>query len=507
MNSIFIDPHELIDLIYQIPSDPEAWEQFAKTLIKILDVSYVHIQAVDFTYNVLSYSHGVGALTQEFYAQAELDYLHFPASADPRWPVFLNPERQGWYQCHLHVSEDFVQSSDLYQHILLPIGLRYVASHELIRDDKLCVFWSISTSAARKPLNANELKFLDQLTVHLKRMVSIQRHMYEFSAQSIAGYALIDKLPQPIMLLNLSGQAVHSNQAMQGVLAQERFISIQDKSKLTQLIEPYARQLSEHFYHIEFLLRRSLSDQLFHERCIQMSNDRGEPVYLFLSLLATDQEKLVFGTRPLVMLTVYQPKEAAHYAQLYQIFDRFKTGVILLSENLQVFYQNTFAQRLLAQTELLGVSHNQLLKTSADVQGKLNNMLTSALHDAEKNEQHLILYSQAERDILTLQISAMDSSDLQHADHQMPKVIAVFFKQLNQKRELEAGYLKQLYQLTPSEIQICRLFANGLDLNEISEQANLTLSTVRTYLKQIYVKTHCSSQSELMKLLMSAMIE
>src|SRR5690606_10448834 len=215
----------------------------------------VHIQAVDFTYNVLSYSHGVGALTQEFYAQAELDYLHFPASADPRWPVFLNPERQGWYQCHLHVSEDFVQSSDLYQHILLPIGLRYVASHELIRDDKLCVFWSISTSAARKPLNANELKFLDQLTVHLKRMVSIQRHMYEFSAQSIAGYALIDKLPQPIMLLNLSGQAVHSNETMKGVMAQERFISIQNESKLTQLIEPYARQLSEHFYHIEFLLR------------------------------------------------------------------------------------------------------------------------------------------------------------------------------------------------------------------------------------------------------------
>ena len=122
------DYNELCELIYQIPLNKHGWFNFSKKLLKILNGSYVHIQAIDFSFNVLSFSNGVGLLPLEAYA-AELNYLRYPVDADPRWGKFLNPERWGWYQCHTHVSEDFVKKSDLYQNILLSVGFHNFQIH------------------------------------------------------------------------------------------------------------------------------------------------------------------------------------------------------------------------------------------------------------------------------------------------------------------------------------------------------------------------------------------
>ena len=80
--------NDLCGLIYQIPLNKDGWFHFSKELLKILNVSYVHIQAIDFSYNVLSFSNGVGLLPLEAYASAELDYLRYPTEADPRWGNF-----------------------------------------------------------------------------------------------------------------------------------------------------------------------------------------------------------------------------------------------------------------------------------------------------------------------------------------------------------------------------------------------------------------------------------
>lgn len=88
---------------------------FSKELLKILNVSYVHIQAIDFSYNVLSFSNGVGSLPLEAYLRLNWIICVIQLRQTPRWGKFLDPERKGWYQCHTHLSEEFVEKSDLYQ--------------------------------------------------------------------------------------------------------------------------------------------------------------------------------------------------------------------------------------------------------------------------------------------------------------------------------------------------------------------------------------------------------
>ena len=67
--------------------------------------------------------------------------------------------------------------------------------------------------------------------------------------------------------------------------------------------------------------------------------------------------------------------------------------------------------------------------------------------------------------------------------------------------------MKAIYQLSNREIEICELFVNGLNLEEISKQCNITLSSVRTYFKTIYSKTNCTSQVQLMQLLLGLTVD
>ena len=370
---------QLHDLIYQIPSSKHGWETFAKQLLQVLNASYVHIQAIDFRYQVVSFSNGVGPLPLENYANAELAYLRLPIESDPRWGKFLETDRQGWYQCHSHVSEEFVQQSELYQKILLPIHCRYVATHTLIRTEDVCVFWSVSTSEQRQPLHDHELKFLDQLTPHLQNVIAKQGQHFEFSADHIVGYGLIDRLVQPIILLNLAGQVVHCNHAARQFLQTYEFLKMEHLKLVFN--EPQQQQFLQYLYDIENAFRydQSRVDEL-QEQHVYFEFNTHQKISIKISVLASDKEKSFFGIRPLVMLKFYP---------------------------------------------------------------------CNAKLDIQLSEQELNLF----------------------------------------------------YQLSKREVEICQLFVNGLKFQDIAQSTNTTLSTVRTYFKKIFLKTNCTSQTELMKLL------
>ena len=314
---------ELIELIYQIPLNPDGWKNFGNRLNQILDSSLVHLLAMDFRQQALSYSYAVSVMPDALIASTEVNYLHYPVDADPRWSSFLNPERKGWYQCHHYVNDDYVAQSDLFQNVFLPAQIRYTSAHELILDDQLCVLWGISTSTTRQPLNEAELNFLDQLLPHLKRVAKIQRHIFEFSSKALIGYTLIDKLTQPIMLLNLTGEVSHCNLAMQHLLTQISTIKI-EKQHL-KLPEPDQAQFVANLKHIEFLhkYQQFSTKQKLEDNCIKITSQENETLYIFTSLLVSEQETKAFGMRPQVMLTFYSPTQSVtiDFHLLYAAFN------------------------------------------------------------------------------------------------------------------------------------------------------------------------------------------
>ncbi|MDE1162524.1 MAG: hypothetical protein PW792_11350 [Acidobacteriaceae bacterium] len=62
--------------------------------------------------------------------------------------------------------------------------------------------------------------------------------------------------------------------------------------------------------------------------------------------------------------------------------------------------------------------------------------------------------------------------------------------------------LRELYKLTPAEVDICAGLLSGNSLQEVAWHRKVSLGTVRGQLKNIFLKTATTSQSELTRLLM-----
>ncbi|WP_287906188.1 helix-turn-helix transcriptional regulator [Acinetobacter sp.] len=298
---------ELVDLIYKIPLHADGWQPFLKMLNKVMNSSLIHILAIDLEKNAFSFSNCSGILSDEMLTISELEYLRYPIKEDLRLKHFFESDHQGWYQCHHTITEEFVQKSDLYQNILLPVDMRFTACQALLIDEKLCVLMGVNTSRQRGFLSQGDLKFLDRLFVHLRRIVLLQRKLYEFSSHTIIGYELINKLSQPIMLLNLSGEIVHINKAAQKLSEKNESVSV-SQNKLI-IPEPYAIQLQDSLRYFEtyFKKQRVLGIYELEHISIKIKSKNDHFIYLFFNLLVSENEIKMFGIRPIVMLTLYDP--------------------------------------------------------------------------------------------------------------------------------------------------------------------------------------------------------
>ena len=306
----------LVELIYNIPLEKYGWKSFSQQLNQLLNTSAVHIVGMDFHYQAFSYSQAISLLPNEETASIEVNYLQHFIQDDPRWTGFLNNRHQGWYQCHDYFSDQEIEALDLYHNILVPSNIRYSAVHALIFDEHLCVIIAVNSSKERGPLNQLELEFLDQLLIHLKRVAAIQRHIFEFSAKAIMGYALVDKLSQPIILLDLSGKVLHLNSSAQHFIQQ--YTTIQLLVDHLVLPEPYQAQLKQNLKNIEFLFRNQsvVNDHVMQDGCIKIVDHNGENLFIFATVLISEHEMKAFGVRPSVMLTFYHlthlPKVNSH---------------------------------------------------------------------------------------------------------------------------------------------------------------------------------------------------
>ncbi|GGX54581.1 hypothetical protein GCM10007392_22490 [Saccharospirillum salsuginis] len=75
------------------------------------------------------------------------------------------------------------------------------------------------------------------------------------------------------------------------------------------------------------------------------------------------------------------------------------------------------------------------------------------------------------------------------------------------ERRVDDGLLRELFQLTAREAEVCRHLAAGLPAKTIARELNLSVFTVRDHLKSIAHKTGYASQAELVAGLMALPVE
>lgn len=191
---------------------------------------------------------------------------------------------------------------------------------------------------------------------------------------------------------------------------------------------------------------------------------------------------------------------------IYQVLDHFKLGVILVNQDYRLCYTNSIIKKVFEKSSILGLDRNNNLKTLKKFQEKLNQLIRSALFvDNDLNNETggiLALYDDNDS---SLMLSILPFSETKTHCHQKQAII--FVTQTNQPQHLARDYLLQKYKLAKREIEVCDLFINGMNLEQIAEHMSITYGSVRIYLKNIFAKTACNSQAELMQLLMGVTLE
>lgn len=82
--------------------------------------------------------------------------------------------------------------------------------------------------------------------------------------------------------------------------------------------------------------------------------------------------------------------------------------------------------------------------------------------------------------------------------------VALFFSDPDQALESHVKVIARLFSLTPTEANLAMLLANGLTLDEASEQLGVSRNTTRTHLRAVFAKTGVTRQTGLVRLILKS---
>ncbi|HEX5276531.1 MAG TPA: hypothetical protein VFW42_02560 [Fluviicoccus sp.] len=195
-------------------------------------------------------------------------------------------------------------------------------------------------------------------------------------------------------------------------------------------------------------------------------------------------------------------------ASLYRILDRMSAGVLLLNASGAVAYGNDASARLLREHPALSVTRQEGLRAADFAENQqLQTLIKGALQTGQREGRGVPggvigLTSPLSASPLMLTIAPLSACG-EYRDLARDQIAAVIFlSNPDAGHQLSARLLEASYGLTAREVELCQRFLNTPVLEAVAEEAGITLSTLRSYLKSVYEKTDCHSQAELMRLLM-----
>ena len=300
---------ELVELTYATLEDKREWVRLLECLEDAVGGRAIHLLGFDNAHGALSFSDGA-----DLPPQVDIEYIRKYQFIDPRTSLLRKMPLHEWLHCHEHFNEEFVASSPFYQEFLLPNDGRYLSGCKLIDDAEATVMLAFIRRVSDGPMPAEAVRFVERLRPHLRRAVRVGLKHFVYSTQALVGYALVDKLNQPVLLLTPDGHVVHHNAAARALLANTALVTIADGRLV--LPERYQREFLVRCGQLEDQVRRA--DPKAHDpgfSSLHLSSAPGEApdaIYGFFTTLLPERVMGSFGMRPLVMLFLYHPESAQH---------------------------------------------------------------------------------------------------------------------------------------------------------------------------------------------------
>ena len=285
------------------------WIILLEQLNQHFNLQASQLLAVDLEVQALSFSvhHGVD-FDEHQLEQAALKQIRLDIDDDPRLNKMLVAPMQGWMHCFQHFTEDEILQTQVYQQVLKPLNLRFCSAIQILYDHKVCIILSFLTSPERGALSCSELQPIYELLPILQQKIQQYRHHFEYSTMTLLGSQLIQKMNQPIAIINLNGDILELNIEAKQLLENSKLIQI--KQRRFAFNESSQQQFELNLIELERLLKRH-HDLSYAERSkIMMIDDH---LFLTLDLLSPEKTHKIFGLRPVLLATFSGLKHKPKY--------------------------------------------------------------------------------------------------------------------------------------------------------------------------------------------------
>lgn len=178
------------------------------------------------------------------------------------------------------------------------------------------------------------------------------------------------------------------------------------------------------------------------------------------------------------------------------LIGRQRVGGLILNASREAIFLNQRASNLINQMKQVSF-REQILRHRHE---KEDEKFDLALKKSNEKFLSTTLYWEDESLRSPCRIDVMPIYDHIEAQANTHALSILVFESLYLEEPCFNKHFKEMYQLTPTEIDLVKNLLDGLTLGECSEAKGRTQSTIRWTLRNVFAKTKTSSQRELIEL-------
>ena len=226
-------------------------------------------------------------------------------------------------------------------------------------------------------------------------------------------------------------------------------------------------------------------------------------------LLSNEELSIIGLIQPHILqaVSLQQNLLSARYMNesFVSLLDGMPGGIVFVDRDCRLHFANRSAQDVLDAEVYLHLRQGELRCRQSEDTAELRDAVRSAAETGSRSNEsgtHVLMVDKGSSDDLVLvSISPIEAGG-PFADAEFDPVPAVMVHICDPDMRLETSQelLARLFGLLPSEARTLRELVSGKTIREIADSNGLSIETVRGYLKQIFNKTGCRRQSELIRL-------
>jgi DNA-binding NarL/FixJ family response regulator len=174
-------------------------------------------------------------------------------------------------------------------------------------------------------------------------------------------------------------------------------------------------------------------------------------------------------------------------------------GVVVVDHDARIEFMNPRGLEIVSTRDGLFVGGNGILRAQESENSSSLHTLISSVLDREGEGGAVAVARPSMQRPLSVLVSRM----AQDGDNDAPRAI-LFLSDPETRLEISSAVVSKLFGLTDSEARLTKALAEGNRLEDAASLSGITISSARTYLKQIFGKTGTSRQAELVQLVLTS---